>query len=237
MTPALLLDDTQSAYSFQSSSALEQSMPCGLTATSLEALPFANASSEKFSLNPNDPIAVAALQAAQRIMFSASFAAASHNFFGNAPFGVDASSDLSDFSDGVDPMLDAFVGFPDDMMVPEQLEDIKPFASMGSTTTSGRSSSVARSNVGRRGRPAPIYDALRENMGPLDPKVEKYLDRRKRNNAAAKKCRDAKKAKEDQIVSVMEQLRAENAKLRDSVSTLESELRRLREAATNAPSK
>lgn len=62
---------------------------------------------------------------------------------------------------------------------------------------------------------------------PEEQKDDKYFERRKRNNEAAKKSRDARKIREDRVAfraAMLEQensiLRAQNIALRDEVSTL-----------------
>ncbi|XP_023720788.1 D site-binding protein [Cryptotermes secundus] len=63
---------------------------------------------------------------------------------------------------------------------------------------------------------------------PEDQKDEKYYERRKRNNQAAKKSRDARKMREDQIALRATMLEHENALLRAQVITLKEEIQSLR---------
>ncbi|KDR24444.1 transcription factor VBP [Zootermopsis nevadensis] len=63
---------------------------------------------------------------------------------------------------------------------------------------------------------------------PDDQKDEKYYERRKRNNQAAKKSRDARKIREDQIAFRATMLEHENALLRAQVITLKEEAQSLR---------
>ena len=57
----------------------------------------------------------------------------------------------------------------------------------------------------------------------------KYFERRKRNNLAAKKSRDARKAREDEIAVRASFLEKENAILRAQVATLREEANSLRQ--------
>lgn len=58
---------------------------------------------------------------------------------------------------------------------------------------------------------------------PVDQKDNKYFERRKRNNQAAKKSRDARKAREDDIAIRATFLERENAMLRVQTATLREE--------------
>ncbi|XP_022202872.2 cell death specification protein 2-like [Nilaparvata lugens] len=60
-------------------------------------------------------------------------------------------------------------------------------------------------------------------------KDERYFERRKRNNLAAKKSRDARKIREDQIALRATILEQENAVLRAQVFTLKEEAQSLRQ--------
>lgn len=64
---------------------------------------------------------------------------------------------------------------------------------------------------------------------PEDQKDNKYFERRKRNNNAAKKSRDARKAREDEIAIRASFLEKENAILRAQVATLREEANSLRQ--------
>lgn len=58
---------------------------------------------------------------------------------------------------------------------------------------------------------------------PSEQKDGKYFERRKRNNMAAKKSRDARKSREDEIAIRASFLEKENAILRAQVATLREE--------------
>lgn len=64
---------------------------------------------------------------------------------------------------------------------------------------------------------------------PDEAKDGKYFERRKRNNSAAKKSRDARKAREDEIAIRASFLEKENAILRAQVATLREEANSLRQ--------
>lgn len=64
---------------------------------------------------------------------------------------------------------------------------------------------------------------------PDTAKDNKYFERRKRNNSAAKKSRDIRKAREDEIAVRACFLEKENAILRAQVSTLRDEAGSLRQ--------
>ena len=64
---------------------------------------------------------------------------------------------------------------------------------------------------------------------PDEQKDGKYFERRKRNNHAAKKSRDARKAREDEIAIRASFLEKENAILRAQVATLREEANSLRQ--------
>nr|XP_034838273.1 cell death specification protein 2-like [Maniola hyperantus] len=81
----------------------------------------------------------------------------------------------------------------------------------------------------RRGEKRPI---------PAEMKDEKYFERRRRNNQAAKKSRDARRMREDQIAWRACLLEQENASLRAHINALRQEtlaLRALLAARDEAP--
>ncbi|XP_011875812.1 PREDICTED: cell death specification protein 2 isoform X2 [Vollenhovia emeryi] len=63
---------------------------------------------------------------------------------------------------------------------------------------------------------------------PDEQKDEKYYERRKRNNQAAKKSRDARKIREDHIALRATMLEHENAILKAQIVTLREEAQSLR---------
>nr|XP_053633093.1 transcription factor ces-2-like [Cherax quadricarinatus] len=71
-----------------------------------------------------------------------------------------------------------------------------------------------------RGEKKPIPETLKD---------DKYYERRKRNNLAAKKSRDARKQREDQVAIRASILEKENAILRAQVATLRDEAASLRQ--------
>ncbi|XP_055838964.1 transcription factor ces-2 isoform X2 [Episyrphus balteatus] len=70
---------------------------------------------------------------------------------------------------------------------------------------------------------------------PDEQKDEKYYERRKRNNEAAKKSRDARKIREDRIAFRAALLEQENSILRAQIAALRNELHSVREMFSNGP--
>ena len=68
---------------------------------------------------------------------------------------------------------------------------------------------------------------------PEDLKDNKYFERRKRNNTAAKKSRDARKSREDDVAVRAAFLEKQNAILRAQVGTLRDEANSLRHMLLN----
>ncbi|XP_055314542.1 uncharacterized protein LOC129575287 isoform X2 [Sitodiplosis mosellana] len=68
---------------------------------------------------------------------------------------------------------------------------------------------------------------------PEEQKDEKYFERRKRNNEAAKKSRDARKVREDRIAFRAALLEQENAILRAQILALREELATLQQMICN----
>ncbi|KPJ01306.1 D site-binding protein [Papilio xuthus] len=79
--------------------------------------------------------------------------------------------------------------------------------------------SLSDVEIRRRGEKRPI---------PAELKDEKYFERRRRNNQAAKKSRDARRVREDQIAWRACYLEQENASLRAHVAALRQEALALR---------
>ncbi len=90
----------------------------------------------------------------------------------------------------------------------------------GPTPAIARALSIAQTPRRARSEKKPIPDDLKDN---------KYFERRKRNNTAAKKSRDARKAREDEIAIRASFLEKENAILRAQVATLREEANSLRQ--------
>ncbi|KAB5517685.1 hypothetical protein PHYPO_G00170070 [Pangasianodon hypophthalmus] len=69
-------------------------------------------------------------------------------------------------------------------------------------------------------KPQPMIKKARKVFVPEDAKDEKYWSRRKKNNLAAKRSRDARRLKENQIAVRASFLERENAALRQEVAEL-----------------
>ncbi|XP_058037057.1 D site-binding protein isoform X1 [Ahaetulla prasina] len=77
-------------------------------------------------------------------------------------------------------------------------------------------------------KPQPIMKKARKIQVPDDQKDEKYWNRRYKNNEAAKRSRDARRLKENQITVRAAFLEKENAVLRQEVANIRQELTRYR---------
>ncbi|XP_017259389.3 hepatic leukemia factor-like, partial [Kryptolebias marmoratus] len=75
-------------------------------------------------------------------------------------------------------------------------------------------------------KPQPMIKKARKVFIPEDLKDDKYWARRRKNNMAAKRSRDARRLKENQIAIRAAFLEKENSALRQEVSALRKELRR-----------
>ncbi|XP_043110265.1 HLF transcription factor, PAR bZIP family member b isoform X2 [Puntigrus tetrazona] len=81
-------------------------------------------------------------------------------------------------------------------------------------------------------KPQPMIKKARKIFIPDDMKDEKYWARRRKNNMAAKRSRDARRLKENQIAIRAGFLEKENAALRQEVSELRRELGRCKNVLT-----
>ncbi|XP_069463136.1 D site-binding protein [Ambystoma mexicanum] len=77
-------------------------------------------------------------------------------------------------------------------------------------------------------KPQPIMKKARKIQVPEEQKDEKYWNRRYKNNEAAKRSRDARRLKENQITVRAAFLEKENAVLRQEVANIRQELSRYR---------
>lgn len=77
-------------------------------------------------------------------------------------------------------------------------------------------------------KPQPMIKKARKILVPEDLKDEKYWTRRYKNNEAAKRSRDARRLKENQISVRAAYLERENAALRQEVAEMRKELGRCR---------
>ncbi|XP_053493799.1 hepatic leukemia factor-like [Ictalurus furcatus] len=77
-------------------------------------------------------------------------------------------------------------------------------------------------------KPQPMIKKARKVFIPEDMKDDKYWARRRKNNVAAKRSRDARRLKENQIAIRAAFLEKENAALRQEVAELRKELGRCR---------
>ncbi|XP_075429830.1 thyrotroph embryonic factor isoform X5 [Ascaphus truei] len=77
-------------------------------------------------------------------------------------------------------------------------------------------------------KPQPMIKKAKKIYVPEDRKDEKYWNRRKKNNVAAKRSRDARRLKENQITVRAAFLEKENTALRTEVAELRKELGKCR---------
>ncbi|KAM4023197.1 thyrotroph embryonic factor isoform 2-T2 [Anomaloglossus baeobatrachus] len=81
-------------------------------------------------------------------------------------------------------------------------------------------------------KPQPMIKKAKKVYVPEDLKDEKYWNRRKKNNVAAKRSRDARRLKENQITVRAAFLEKENTALRTEVAELRKELGKCRNIIT-----
>ena len=91
-----------------------------------------------------------------------------------------------------------------------------------------KKSSLSRRNSSDSGSEAGSRDNSLLLMSPSDTKDQAYWERRRKNNLAAKRSRDARRAKEDEIAIRAAFLEQENVQLKWEVTQLKSETTRLR---------
>ncbi|KAG7257845.1 hypothetical protein CRUP_015223 [Coryphaenoides rupestris] len=129
------------------------------------------------------------------------------------------------------------------------LETVQPQSSMGGPE--GLHADVALSSVPgqeafdpRRHRfsdeelkPQPMIKKARKMLVPNEQKDDKYWSRRYKNNEAAKRSRDARRLKENQITVRAAFLERENATLRQEVADMRKELGRCRNIVTKYQSR
>lgn len=84
---------------------------------------------------------------------------------------------------------------------------------------------------GRYGAQAYIlaFQALRSKIGATENVSDRYVERRKRNNEAAKRCRANRRALFEFRFKRTQQLEQENALLRDDIEQLTKEVLQLKE--------
>ncbi|XP_078479527.1 hepatic leukemia factor-like [Lampetra fluviatilis] len=77
-------------------------------------------------------------------------------------------------------------------------------------------------------KPQPIVKKAKKNLIPVDLKDDRYWARRRKNNVAAKRSRDARRLKENQIAVRAAFLEKENSVLRQEMAELKRDLGRFR---------
>merc|ERR1712193_122266 len=77
--------------------------------------------------------------------------------------------------------------------------------------------------------PTPIQKKSRKQLVRDEDKDEKYWDKRRKNNQAAKRSREARRSRENQISMRASFLEKDNAMLKEELLTVKEELQSLRE--------
>jgi hypothetical protein len=93
-----------------------------------------------------------------------------------------------------------------------------------SSTSSGPSTPLDLANQGD----SKIPPKKRPHLTPENQKDEMYWEKRQKNNESAKRSREARRMKEEQIALRVVFLEQENLQLRTEVSLLKSEIEKLR---------
>jgi len=78
-------------------------------------------------------------------------------------------------------------------------------------------------------KPTPIQKKSRKQLVRDEDKDEKYWDKRRKNNQAAKRSREARRSRENQISMRASFLEKDNAMLKEELLTVKEELQSLRE--------
>lgn len=108
---------------------------------------------------------------------------------------------------------------PPPLSMPPSSAAINAMSTLVSSTSPSFTSSASPHHHNSRKRPKSLPD---------EQKDEAYWERRRKNNDAAKRSRDARRAKEDEIALRAALLEQENLKLRVEVAALKTETARLR---------
>ncbi|XP_067001446.1 thyrotroph embryonic factor [Anabrus simplex] len=113
---------------------------------------------------------------------------------------------------------------PSEPMTPETLNPPSPADSTLSLASSGRDFDPrTRAFSDEELKPQPMIKKSRKQFVPDDLKDEKYWARRRKNNLAAKRSRDARRVKENQIALRAGFLEKENLGLRQELDRLKKE--------------
>ncbi|XP_075991295.1 PAR bZIP family member Pdp1 isoform X12 [Anticarsia gemmatalis] len=120
---------------------------------------------------------------------------------------------------------------PSDCMSPDTINPpLSPADSTFSMASSGRDFDPrTRAFSDEELKPQPMIKKSRKQFVPDDLKDDKYWARRRKNNMAAKRSRDARRMKENQIAMRAGYLEKENMGLRQEVELLKKENHILRE--------
>uniref|UniRef100_A0A034VJP2 Hepatic leukemia factor n=1 Tax=Bactrocera dorsalis TaxID=27457 RepID=A0A034VJP2_BACDO len=113
---------------------------------------------------------------------------------------------------------------PSDCISPETLNPPSPAESTFSFASSGRDFDPrTRAFSDEELKPQPMIKKSRKQFVPDELKDDKYWARRRKNNIAAKRSRDARRQKENQIAMRARYLEKENSTLHQEVEQLKQE--------------
>uniref|UniRef100_T1PAD8 Basic region leucine zipper n=1 Tax=Musca domestica TaxID=7370 RepID=T1PAD8_MUSDO len=113
---------------------------------------------------------------------------------------------------------------PSDCISPDTLNPPSPAESTFSFASSGRDFDPrTRAFSDEELKPQPMIKKSRKQFVPDELKDDKYWARRRKNNIAAKRSRDARRQKENQIAMRARYLEKENATLHQEVEQLKQE--------------
>nr|XP_036214998.1 hepatic leukemia factor isoform X14 [Bactrocera oleae] len=113
---------------------------------------------------------------------------------------------------------------PSDCISPETLNPPSPAESSFSFASSGRDFDPrTRAFSDEELKPQPMIKKSRKQFVPDELKDDKYWARRRKNNIAAKRSRDARRQKENQIAMRARYLEKENSTLHQEVEQLKQE--------------
>ncbi|XP_014776529.1 thyrotroph embryonic factor isoform X2 [Octopus bimaculoides] len=140
---------------------------------------------------------------------------------------VNDSLDSNDKNTASDVSLDSFVQSPEQVNFKVKEEDLHSISSDSTAYKQDDNDLIPGKNgfdPAKRKfssdelKPQPLVKKSKKIFVPLDRKDEKYWARRKKNNIAAKRSRDARRVKENQIALRANFLESENQNLREKMA-------------------
>ena len=145
------------------------------------------------------------------------------------------SSTSSNSSNSLNSMLqqgvnnsNSHVNMVNNLLSPSKPQNISELSNCSMVSSSSGSSTLDSSSAGNISNGTPTTKRSRPSKSIDHQKDGKYFERRKRNNVAAKKSRDARKQREDEIAIRASFLEKENSILKAQLQTLKDEAQQLR---------